>query len=323
MILSWLIRLFPPCLLILVFFGIHNHILSSYIKYNAKSFKEKYFKYYTDIFEGTTTNVSYVSINSEQFKPIQSFVTNEPEWAKEFKYRTLRSFFITVFILSAPENYEKRNEMRMDFYKYLKGVHKEFGGRLFEKINLGTLTFVIGDSENKSIESNVNQEIEKHGDILKLSIRDSYRNLTFKTICYFSWMDAVIEKTTINSAKNIKVKPTNLHFKDHMANQNPTHVQNKGENKVLEWIIKVDDDVNINYEQLFSVLQNEKQTMDGIHHKKPAILCSTVLSNMVGEWRNNSMTRKWFVFKYYFNYNIQQYFYACKRIQLNIYFNFF
>ena len=149
------------------------------------------------------------------------------------------------------------------------------------------------------------QEIEAHGDILKLSIRDSYRNLTLKTICYFSWITAIIENRTVNSDKIIKVNPSFLRFKDHIPSQNSTYLQNEGGNKILEWIIKVDDDVNVNYKQLFSALQNEKQTMDGIHHKTPTILCSTVLNNMVGEWRNNSMTRKWLVYEYYYNYSIQ------------------
>ena len=306
-----------PCLLFLVFLRIHNHILNSYIKYNAKSFKDTYFEYYKNIFEGTTTNISYTSMNFEQLKSIQSFVTDEPEWAKDFKYRKLSSAFTTVFILSAPKNYEKRNEMRIDFNKYLESINKDFGNRLLNKMNAGTLTFVIGDSENKSIESNVYREIETHGDILKLSIRDSYRNLTLKSICYFSWISAVIENRCLNSNKiKMIVNPSYLHFKDHVESQkNSTQLQNEGENKILEWIIKVDDDVNVNYKQLFSALQNEKQTMDEIHHKNPTILCSTVLNNMVGEWRNNSMTRKWLVYEYYYNYSIQYKYY--KRASFN------
>ena len=233
-----------PWLLFLVCLGIHNHILKSYIKYNANSFKDTYFEYYKDIFDGTTTNVSYVSINSKQLNSIQLFVTDEPEWTKEFKYRNLSSPFITMFILSAPKNYEKRNEMRIDFNKYLNSFNKDFRGRVVEKINAWTLTFVIGDSENKSIESNVYQEIEAHGDILKLSIRDSYRNLTLKTICYFSWITAIIENRTVNSDKIIKVNPSFLRFKDHIASQHSTYLQNEGENKILEEIQKKNTSMN-------------------------------------------------------------------------------
>ena len=98
------------------------------------------------------------------------------------------------------------------------------------------------------------------GDILWLSINDTYRNLPLKSIGYFTFL-------------------SNITRQNH---------------DIIKWTVKVDDDVYVNYKEVLRKLQKEdNQQNDNSDIKSASILCSTVQNNNFPARRNDCMTRKW------------------------------
>ncbi len=85
---------------------------------------------------------------------------------------------IGIVILSSPENFGRRFEMRRQLMEF------EFPA-----------IFLLGKPKSRSgsgIKAKLNREISEKGDILQLDIQEDYKNLSYKTLSGFAWMNQFI-----------------------------------------------------------------------------------------------------------------------------------
>jgi hypothetical protein len=161
---------------------------------------------------------------------------------------------------------------------------------------LSTLTFLIGDTHDSVINLKLQSEYEKHEDILRLSIHDSYKNCAYKVLGSFEWIYRLLKDG------NTVPKYADENYTNNLSNNNVSHnqrtisgKQTTFENNVasIDWVVKVDDDMDVNYGNLIRNLEPHPLETDSTRDNDMSILCSAVLNNHVAEWRNDSMTRKW------------------------------
>ena len=237
----------------------HNSAKRGYEKYHEKSFKEKYLNRYSHIFKYSSFNTSTKSFKKYSF-PITTRpeVLTIPQWANEIKNGSnSEPIFASFFVLSSPTNFEYREQMRNELDIFLKNNHElnaSGNSKMF------SLTFVIGNSNNKTDEERINAEVDMFGDILWLPVNDTYRNLPLKSIGYFTFISNVTKQN----------------------------------HDIIKWIVKIDDDMHINYNEIFRRLKKEDiRQNDNSNIKTNSILCSTVQNNNIPVRRNDCMTRKW------------------------------
>ena len=124
--------------------------------------------------------------NVEQLKPEYGPVIND---VLSFHYYTNippchevtanRSIFIAV--ISAPDNFEKRNLIRQTWRKNLNSNHDGVMG-------LSGFAFSLGMTQNNMTQSKIDQESKMYGDIIQSDVLDSYKNLTLKLVGLFNWL---------------------------------------------------------------------------------------------------------------------------------------
>ena len=96
----------------------------------------------------------------------------------------------------------------------------------------------------------INKEMQQHDDILQLSISDGYDNLAFKTLSAFAW--------------------SWLEFKDN----NDKHV---------EWIIKLDDDLDLKMDKIIDSLPTNQNS------SYPYIHCPCIMHNIPAQAFNEKL----------------------------------
>ena len=288
-------NLLYPSPIIIFFLGMHLHheILKDYSKYNSKQFKKEYEVVYKHIY---SKNSSAHSFHPTSLATTEPNITNEPSWA--LYWNNSKPIFMSVFVLSAPANFVKRNQMRIDFYKFLNSHKLPHGnGKMGRK--LSTLTFLIGNSGDSFVEIAVRKESKKYGDILKLSLVDSYKNCAYKILGAFGWINKLLNAGYKLEHKSVEQMNSNHQTKNNVNHKEQVTTKNlkrwRNHNNIINWIVKVDDDMVVNYRNLLSELEKETQERNSFGEKGLSILCSAVLNNHVAEWRNNTMTRKWLV----------------------------
>ena len=84
-----------------------------------------------------------------------------------------RTLFIAI--LSAPNNFEKRQVIRETWLRHVTDLHYTRG--LLDVIGYG---FVVGQTTDQLVQSKIEKESKNHSDILQVEMNDSYRNLTRK-----------------------------------------------------------------------------------------------------------------------------------------------
>jgi hypothetical protein len=96
---------------------------------------------------------------------------------------TLANPSVFIAIISAPGNFRKRNDIRETWLIHLKNA--------LEKNLLGISTrfgFFLGKTQDDSIQKRIEEESQRHGDIVQIEMDDSYRNLTLKGIAVLNWV---------------------------------------------------------------------------------------------------------------------------------------
>ena len=289
---NWHIHFIVPSIVFLFCLLIHNNMKKGYIRYSKNSFKQKYFNQYSHIFKCLLPNSSNVNSQKNNVscpitsRPIQ--ILKSPEWANDtHNDNFVNDTFVSFFILSSPKNFEERKVMRNELQLFLKT--KNFNPS--KSLKLATQTFVIGNSGNKSIERRLKQEIDMYGDILWLIVKDTYRNLPLKSIGYFSWISNITKydqeySNEYGRKETIDRSETDKHQE--------VITKNHESRDSIRWIVKIDDDVNVNYQKLFDTLE-KKNTYQyhGDNTDQLSILCSTVQNNNIAVRRSDCMTRKW------------------------------
>ena len=282
----------------IVSMSIHNYFLKRFAKYDAKRFKLQYRQDYQHIF-GEESRVGDNNMldgyrNVLLLPPKQPHVIIVPTWYDDVMNKKLASIFMSVFVLSAPKNFQNRNNTRREFNQFIKTYNHS--QKHMNKKALARLTFLIGNSENHSIESKLIKECDEYGDILKMNINESYTNIVYKLLNSFEWA-ARIEVNDTNTyvrSFDIKSQYSNLrnNFASNITNITSPLLQVKHKFDKLDWIVKVDDDMSVNYVNLINSLEKETESRE-LGGNEMSILCSSVLNNNVPQWRNDSITRKW------------------------------
>jgi hypothetical protein len=116
-----------------------------------------------------------------------------------------------VAIISGPKNFEKRNIIRQTWLRNLQTQSD------IELLSLTGFGFIVGLAKNEDIQTRIEEESEMHGDILQISMFDSYYNLTIKVVGLLNWLG------------------------DRCS--------------LVNFVLKVDDDVYVNTKNLLTVLK--------------------------------------------------------------------
>lgn len=138
---------------------------------------------------------------------------------------------VTILVLSAPRNFEERQCTRHDV-----------GSNLQEPYNL---VFLIGEVHDCDLQHKLDQEHVDHKDLLQLSLEESYRNLSYKTLTGLAWTS-----TVTNS----------------------------------DWIVKVDDDIDVDWTSFVSELDNVPE--------ESGLACHVILKNFFPERHNAGINHK-------------------------------
>ena len=125
-------------------------------------------------------------VKVEQLKPEYGPVVND---VLSFRYHNNippchevtanRSIFIAV--ISAPGNFDRRNLIRQTWRKHLNS--NQYG-----VMGLAGFGFSLGTTEDKLIQSKIDEESKIYRDILQIEKPDFYRNLTVKLTALFNWL---------------------------------------------------------------------------------------------------------------------------------------
>ncbi|XP_063880299.1 beta-1,3-galactosyltransferase 5-like [Scylla paramamosain] len=119
-----------------------------------------------------------LTIDGSTVNPIVGQIT----WLEDLSWRdppvcNESAPFILAVVITAVENFERRERVRStwaspEFYQYtgIKAV------------------FVVGYPNSKTLQESLDDEIDKYEDIIQADFMDTYRNLTYKTISWLSWV---------------------------------------------------------------------------------------------------------------------------------------
>ena len=292
----WYIHFVIPVFMYICFLLIHNNMTKRFEKYNEKSFKHKYFNRYRQIFRCLASNESkrkpHTDNNSCPFTPSKIKVLRSPNWASDLESNTSSNqILVSFFILSSPGNFDRRRSIRNELENFIVHDKRTITSPTFK---LATQTFVIGNSDNVTINSRLKNEMDEFDDILLLSVQDSYRNLPIKSVGSFTWITNLMDDNKKNYIPP-KTKEMQSIFKsnEYEKKTNDANETYAGHD-IIRWIVKIDDDVNVNYNKLFEYLEKEDgKTAKRKNFENLSIMCSTVQNNNIAVRRNDCMTRKW------------------------------
>ena len=113
-------------------------------------------------------------INSNRCQPNQKLSTYKKD--EESSLDTSRSgdsVYLVVFVHSRPSNFARREQIRHTWGN--ESLFASFSTKL-------RVVYMLGDSANASVQSLIEEEQVRHGDIVQGNFIDSYRNLTYKHV---------------------------------------------------------------------------------------------------------------------------------------------
>ncbi|XP_047482951.1 beta-1,3-galactosyltransferase 5-like [Penaeus chinensis] len=84
---------------------------------------------------------------------------------------------VIAFVTSSPDHRERRDRIRNTWANPVYYPRKDL-----------RFLFVIGATANASVQAAVDEEMAQFNDIIQNNFYDSYRNLTYKTIAWLSWV---------------------------------------------------------------------------------------------------------------------------------------
>ena len=113
-------------------------------------------------------------------------VIKVPNWSLDLS-KSEEKIFMSIFSLSAPKNFDDRQNLRREIESFRSD---------FVSNNLGSihLTFLLGLTPDKDVKERIGIESDRFGDILQLSVEDSYQNLSYKTLGAYQWIHSVVSQ---------------------------------------------------------------------------------------------------------------------------------
>lgn len=123
---------------------------------------------------------------------------------------------VLIAVISRLDNFEKRNKIRETWKHHIDLVLQK---GMLGKIQFG---FVLGQTKNKSIQNQIQEESKTYGDVIQVEMLDLYRNLPLKLTGLINWVN----------------------------NNCPT----------VDFVVKVDDDLYVNVHVLVQFVKNYHQS---------------------------------------------------------------
>jgi hypothetical protein len=136
-----------------------------------------------------------------------------------------RTLFVAV--ISAPNNFEKRATIRSTWPSHLKNQ-----SNINRPLDLVGFGFIVGLTNNKTVQQKLTEESAKHNDILQVNVYDKYRNLSLKATGLLNWLNSRCSQ--------------------------------------VDFVLKVDDDVYVNVHNLATVLHSFSPSKPSIYGRKIA-----------------------------------------------------
>ena len=168
-----------------------NLVGTRFINYASTFFKDQ-------IYPGAQTYIDYTIVRLG-LKPLADVTPLLPEYGivvndvTAFKYpieiakcrkETNANRTLFIGIISAPNYFDKRQLLRETWLRHVNDPHYHRG--LIDVVGFG---FILGQTSNATIQSQIEEESKKHGDILQVEMDDSYRNLTRKSVAFLNWVN--------------------------------------------------------------------------------------------------------------------------------------
>ena len=113
--------------------------------------------------------VVYLSTSHMSLTPTTPLNISSADFELIHKPALCHGKFVSVIVSSAVDNVERRQVIRQTWASDHK-VH-----------------FVIGRPTNSSLQTMIDQEAARYGDIIQASFADTYRNLTYKSVAGLAW----------------------------------------------------------------------------------------------------------------------------------------
>lgn len=95
---------------------------------------------------------------------------------------------VVVLVNSAPGNFERRKIARQTWISQLRMEPSRRYSRT--AINLAGFMFVLGQSNDPSVQNRIEDESNMYGDILQIEMIDTYYNLTVKGVGLINWLNS-------------------------------------------------------------------------------------------------------------------------------------
>lgn len=89
-----------------------------------------------------------------------------------------------IGIVSAPENYDRRNSIRQTWLSHLYEEH--YHRYLMDVVGVA---FLIGKTSNESTQTRIEEEAVRYKDILQFGIMDDYYKLSAKAAAFLDWIN--------------------------------------------------------------------------------------------------------------------------------------
>ena len=168
-----------------------NLVGTRLINYASTFFKDK-------VYPGAQTYIDYTIVRLG-VKPLADVTPLRPEYGivvndvTAFNYpieiakcrkETNANRTLFIGIISAPNYFDKRQLLRETWLRHVNDPHYHRG--LIDVVGFG---FILGQTSNATIQSQIEEESKKHGDILQVEMDDSYRNLTRKSVAFLNWVN--------------------------------------------------------------------------------------------------------------------------------------
>ncbi|XP_046443669.1 uncharacterized protein LOC124193747 [Daphnia pulex] len=206
---------------------LNNYVLDSFLRDSPYPGVEKYTRY--AVARLGMLPIKHAKPLIPEFGPVINDVLsfrypiNIPSCqAAEITNNTSANPSVFIVIISGPGNFKKRNDIRETWLNHLSKS-------VLEKNLLGISTrfgFFLGKTQDNSIQKRIEEESQKHGDIVQIEMDDSFRNLTLKGIAVLNWV------------------------RQHCAN--------------VDLVFKVDDDIYVNVHNLVHFVRSNYQSNNSL-----------------------------------------------------------
>jgi hypothetical protein len=91
---------------------------------------------------------------------------------------------VFVAVISAPDNFDKRNRIRRTWRTHLSNVSYYHNSSMV----VAGFAFILGMTDSNATQSKIQEESQTHGDLIQIEMADFYRNLSLKVAGLFNWL---------------------------------------------------------------------------------------------------------------------------------------